>query len=632
MSNLVNAAEVNGRIGAGSLILNDYKLKISDIEGGHRLSVERGADVQTMDVMDGEGCKETDVTRILEETGLMKLTKTDMAWSQSNVTTYDSEYSIFDKITYANGIWLASGLGDKNTLGLWYSTDGMTWTRSDFAGDEINAITYGNGLWVVAGMGFIYSSDGITWKKSNITWGTWYAITYADGIWVASVKIDIDSGIGLAYSTDGMTWEQCNVTSGQSRQSRVQETLYCHFDTITYANGIWIASSSIEDTVGGIWYSSDGITWARSNVANLYFSPIIYADGIWVASGALGTETDSGLVYSTDGMTWERSNVTSGQFPAITHADGIWVAGGSSEGSGIYYSSDGMEWTQSNITTFLGPSQSMAFLNTRPQLIAYANGIWVAVGDTIYYSTDGMTWEETNIVDDSHVLFNNITYGNGVWVASGILDFDPSSGIVVYPRIYYSVDGMTWTETNVSTEGVFLSITYANGIWVAGGYNVGFWYGYSASILDNIALKSGIAPQVYSKAEQRIGTWINGKPIYRKTLVYINNGMQRSGDSDPTPSNGWVNLGRNGELEMLNIEQYTNVYGICETYKTDASVGRMMDAEHVWQMIPRVVPDGMAEYAIGLGDLTPTGIKVLFGSAYTYADIYLTIEYTKTTD
>lgn len=151
-------------------------------------------------------------------------------------------------------------------------------------------------------------------------------------------------------------------------------------------------------------------------------------------------------------------------------------------------------------------------------------------------------------------------------------------------------------------------------------------------IPDSIARKSDIPPQVYSKGEQRIGTWINGKPIYRKTLVYINNGMQRSGDSDPTPSNGWVNLGRNGELEMLNIEQYTNVYGICETYKTDASVGRMMDAEHVWQMIPRVVPDGMAEYAIGLGDLTPTGIKVLFGSAYTYADIYLTIEYTKTTD
>lgn len=77
MSNLVNAAEVNGRIGAGSLILNDYKLKISDIEGGHRLSVERGADVQTMDVMDGAGgtggdcgCAEADSLLILSETAI----------------------------------------------------------------------------------------------------------------------------------------------------------------------------------------------------------------------------------------------------------------------------------------------------------------------------------------------------------------------------------------------------------------------------------------------------------------------------------------------------------------------------------------------------------------------------------
>lgn len=77
MSELFNAAEINGSIGAGSLILNDYKLTITDIEGGHRLSVERGGEVQTMDVMDGAGgtggncaCAEADSLLILAETAI----------------------------------------------------------------------------------------------------------------------------------------------------------------------------------------------------------------------------------------------------------------------------------------------------------------------------------------------------------------------------------------------------------------------------------------------------------------------------------------------------------------------------------------------------------------------------------
>lgn len=46
---------LSASVNAGALILNDYLLEISDIEGGHRLTVKRGSDVQTMDIMDGGG-------------------------------------------------------------------------------------------------------------------------------------------------------------------------------------------------------------------------------------------------------------------------------------------------------------------------------------------------------------------------------------------------------------------------------------------------------------------------------------------------------------------------------------------------------------------------------------------------
>lgn len=573
MSNLFNAAEVNGKIGAESLILNDYKLKINDIDGGHRLTVERGADVQTMDVMDGEGCTETDVTRILEETGLMKLTKSGAVWTQSNATGADG--AIFEYITYADGVWLACCTGDSDTRGLWYSTDGMTWEQTDIVGNVVRAITYGNGLWVAAIDSILgYSSDGMTWEQSNVTGREFSAITYANGIWVAG-------GIGcMVYSTDGKTWEECNSTSAQSSQTRSGSATNI-FNVITYANGIWIASSAMESSGIGIWCSSDG-------------------------------------------MTWEESNVTSGQFLAmdkngtITHANGIWVAGECSDGSGIYYSSDGMEWTQSNIT------------DVPIATISYANGIWVAACYGVYYSTDGMTWEKSNIVDNGSMQLPFLTYGNGIWVVSGVTEtqLQLRSSIPMYPLVCYSTDGMTWTKIDSLTSPL-ISIVYANGIWVGGSIEAGLWY--STPILDNLALKSEVKPQVYSYDEQRIGTWINGKPIYRKTLMCDNNGNSGQRGAAPTPSNGYIVFGDNGEIEDLNIEQYTNVHGVCKTYETDVSLGRVA-ANYVWQTIPRVVPKEMAEYAIGLGDLTPTGITVIFGSAYSYAETYLTIEYTKTTD
>lgn len=48
-----------------------------------------------------------------------------------------------------------------------------------------------------------------------------------------------------------------------------------------------------------------------------------------------------------------------------------------------------------------------------------------------------------------------------------------------------------------------------------------------------------------------------------------------------------------------------------------------------WQPIPRVCPDALTQYSIGFGDLNPTSIGVLFGTSYTGAKIYFTIEYVK---
>lgn len=49
----LGAASLSGALSAGSVVINDYVIKIESIEGGHRLSVTRGSNVQMLDLLDG---------------------------------------------------------------------------------------------------------------------------------------------------------------------------------------------------------------------------------------------------------------------------------------------------------------------------------------------------------------------------------------------------------------------------------------------------------------------------------------------------------------------------------------------------------------------------------------------------
>lgn len=54
ISGRISAAKtITGYVGAGKAILNDYVLSVEKIDGGHRLTITRGSEVQTMDVLDG---------------------------------------------------------------------------------------------------------------------------------------------------------------------------------------------------------------------------------------------------------------------------------------------------------------------------------------------------------------------------------------------------------------------------------------------------------------------------------------------------------------------------------------------------------------------------------------------------
>lgn len=51
---IVGAAQITGRVCASSISAGDYTITIDPIEGGYRLRVERGGEVQTMELLDGK--------------------------------------------------------------------------------------------------------------------------------------------------------------------------------------------------------------------------------------------------------------------------------------------------------------------------------------------------------------------------------------------------------------------------------------------------------------------------------------------------------------------------------------------------------------------------------------------------
>ena len=57
---LPTGAPVGAQLTPGGIIMNDYRLTVSEIERGKRLEVRRGAEVQNMDILDGVGI--TDIT------------------------------------------------------------------------------------------------------------------------------------------------------------------------------------------------------------------------------------------------------------------------------------------------------------------------------------------------------------------------------------------------------------------------------------------------------------------------------------------------------------------------------------------------------------------------------------------
>lgn len=328
------------------------------------------------------------------------------------------------QLTYDNGIWLCIPKSDN---GLYYSTDGISWTLSN-TDKKFRKVEYCNGLWVAgcSDGGLYYSNDGITWTQSIITSSSYPSPRQINNLWVCLVSE------GYYYSTDGMVWTLNEV---------VLQNSY-------YADGMYVALSN----TGEIFYSTDCINWTNSNVQLNAYSAIMNTNGVWIASGGTG-----GSVYrSTDGINWTQHSTPLEMVGPMFSCENMVFVSGNITGLGrpsAYSIDGGITWT------------TLDSVGASVQCVKKAKGLWVigTQGNGLWHSSDGITWTQGNFATDESIC-ENLEYANGVWVVS-CGHFDQSYSFCCRP--HYSFDGITWTPSNISATSDSAGIAInADGTWV----------------------------------------------------------------------------------------------------------------------------------------------------------------------
>lgn len=120
-------------------------------------------------------------------------------------------------------------------------------------------------------------------------------------------------------------------------------------------------------------------------------------------------------------------------------------------------------------------------------------------------------------------------------------------------------------------------------------------------------INSKLIKQTYSNVEQKIGIWVDGKPIYRKTF-YISS----------LPNNDWTNVAHN----ISDIDEITNIYGIMRTPSNHTTTAFNMSGTS-------------AIYGIGktlVVRADRTNIVIGTSNDWSMNIAYITLEYTKITD
>ena len=280
---------------------------------------------------------------------------------------------------FDNKMWIGGGMDSLNSgyahNDVWYSSDGITWTRATSSAEWSARVyacswVFDNKIWIGGGKtssasyfhDVWYSSDGVTWTSATSSAG-WAGRAWACS-WVFDNKLWIGGGYGgsaardVWYSSDGVTWTRATSSAGWSARHGA-----CSW---VFDNKMWIGGGSTSQTTGStvsgindLWYSSDGVTWTQAeytgDISLICPCGWVFDNKLWIGGGGTGFSTRTNNVANY-----------------ITTYPNIQIQPHSYGDTWLFYNYIGTA-PQHTQTTYTGaiPYSGVAEIRTKPELSIY---------------------------------------------------------------------------------------------------------------------------------------------------------------------------------------------------------------------------------------------------------------------
>ena len=281
------------------------------------------------------------------------------------------------------------------------------------------------------------------------------------------------------------------------------------FSSAEYHGKLWIiGGAGTPGPDGYVWYTSDGEIWIPASSADtvpqrMGASSAVFSDALWVIGGTdLETLTPSNSIwYSGNGINWSEIQPKSVFSPRAWHSsvvfqDRIWVIGGNRGtttedlAGDIWYSGDGISWQQATPAAEFSPRADHSSF-------VYRDKIWVMGGrdntgyiSDVWNSGDGIHWTQVtaSVPFAGDAIFHAVVFDGRIWVIRVSQAQNKNEPWITERsgEIWYSYDGITWTNVRSSPEffneeynvGQPIPMVFDNRLFVLQRYNrgAGIWY------------------------------------------------------------------------------------------------------------------------------------------------------------
>ena len=245
-------------------------------------------------------------------------------------------------------MWLSNGYyhGNVLTRDLWYSTDGVTWTRvsEDTPYDGYSEmVAYDGKMWAVKGSVWC-SEDGVEWTQ--VLDETPFGVRGYGEVVVHQGKMwHLGSGADVWNTTDGTDWTCVTESApyGARAASAVtvfQDKLWLMGGRIAKPNDPPEEGYEKYTTYNDVWCSEDGVNWEcvleRAPWApRMWFISEVYRDRMWIIGGYDNANAANfgDAWYSADGVQWHEflsETVWSSRHEPTCYVydDSLWVVAG----------------------------------------------------------------------------------------------------------------------------------------------------------------------------------------------------------------------------------------------------------------------------------------------------------------